>query len=115
MQGLRDVGWVLDFGVDQFDLLSQYPNPERSVHCLALQDMINSGYLSEIHKFSKFIHGCATIFPDLIRAVPYWVDDESVRPSMMASAPSPVMPGTIIDSGLWVRSGKIWGGHRLTG
>ncbi|MEW5316474.1 MAG: hypothetical protein WDW38_007846 [Sanguina aurantia] len=60
-----------------------------------LQDMIHSGYLSEIHKFSKFIHGCATIFPDLIRAVPYWVDDESVRPSMLASAPSPTLPGAL--------------------
>ena len=30
-----------------------------------------------MHKFSKFIHGTATLFPDMVQAVPYWVDDES--------------------------------------
>lgn len=42
-----------------------------------------------MHKFSKFIHGSATLLPDLVQAVPYWVDDESVRPSMLQSAPAP--------------------------
>ena len=40
-----------------------------------------------MHKFSKFIHGTATLLPELVQAVPYWVDDESVRPSMLQSAP----------------------------
>lgn len=39
-----------------------------------------------MHKFSKFIHGTATLLPDMIAAVPYWIDDESVRPSMLQSA-----------------------------
>jgi len=52
-----------------------------------VQEMIDSGYLVELHKFSKFIHGTATLFPEMVRAVPYWVDDESVRASMIASAP----------------------------
>ncbi|GFH26352.1 vacuolar transporter chaperone 4, partial [Haematococcus lacustris] len=52
-------------------------------------ELIESGYLTEVHKFSKFIHGTATLFPDMVRAVPYWVDDESVRSSMLASAPPP--------------------------
>ena len=43
----------------------------------------------QVHKFSKFIHGSATLLPDLVQAVPYWVDDESVRPSMLQSAPAP--------------------------
>ena len=44
---------------------------------------------AQVHKFSKFIHGSATLLPDLVQAVPYWVDDESVRPSMLQSAPAP--------------------------
>ena len=43
----------------------------------------------QVHKFSKFIHGTATLLPELVQAVPYWVDDESVRPSMLQSAPAP--------------------------
>lgn len=43
----------------------------------------------QVHKFSKFIHGTATLLPELVQAVPYWVDDESVRPSMLQSAPQP--------------------------
>jgi hypothetical protein len=27
-------------------------------------DLINSGMLMEVHKFSKFIHGCAVLLPD---------------------------------------------------
>eukprot|EP00798_Chlamydomonas_sp_ICE-L_P020547 gene20547-27337_t len=54
-----------------------------------VQDLLDSGYLTEVHKFSKFIHGTATLFPEMVRAVPYWVDDESVRASMIASAPLP--------------------------
>ena len=36
-------------------------------------DLLDSGYLTEVHKFSKFIHGTATLMPDLVQAVPYWV------------------------------------------
>ncbi|KAL3141644.1 hypothetical protein ABBQ32_004873 [Trebouxia sp. C0010 RCD-2024] len=49
-------------------------------------DLTESGFLTEVHKFSKFIHGTATLLPDMIAAVPYWIDDESVRPSMLQSA-----------------------------
>eukprot|EP00878_Enallax_costatus_P037167 GHUV01041967.1.p1 GENE.GHUV01041967.1~~GHUV01041967.1.p1 ORF type:complete len:392 (+),score=107.62 GHUV01041967.1:183-1358(+) len=54
-----------------------------------VQELLESGYLTEVHKFSKFIHGTCTLFPELVQAVPYWVDDESVRPSMLSSAPPP--------------------------
>jgi uncharacterized membrane protein YidH (DUF202 family) len=54
-----------------------------------VQELLDSGYLTEVHKFSKFIHGTCTLFPELVQAVPYWVDDESVRASMLASAPAP--------------------------
>ena len=49
--------------------------------------MVESGMLTEIDKFSKHIHGTATLFPDMVQALPYWVDDESVRASMLTSAP----------------------------
>lgn len=48
-------------------------------------DLQNSGMLYEVHKFSKFIHGCATLLSEDVRYVPYWVDDVSLRPSIMAS------------------------------
>uniref|UniRef100_A0A383VD06 SPX domain-containing protein n=1 Tax=Tetradesmus obliquus TaxID=3088 RepID=A0A383VD06_TETOB len=53
-----------------------------------VQELLESGYLTEVHKFSKFIHGSCTLTPELVQAVPYWVDDESVRPSMLLSAPA---------------------------
>jgi hypothetical protein len=48
-------------------------------------DLQNSGLLYEVHKFSKFIHGCAVLLPEDVRSVPYWVDDASVRDSIIAS------------------------------
>lgn len=46
-------------------------------------ELLDSGYLSEVHKFSKFIHGCATLLPELVQGVPYWIDDESLRESIV--------------------------------
>ena len=48
-------------------------------------DLQNSGLLYEVHKFSKFIHGCAVMHPEDVRAVPYWVDDASLRQSIISS------------------------------
>mmetsp|Transcript_15229 Transcript_15229/g.33224 ORF Transcript_15229/g.33224 Transcript_15229/m.33224 type:complete len:743 (+) Transcript_15229:514-2742(+) len=48
-------------------------------------DLQNSGMLYEVHKFSKFIHGCATLLPEYVRSVPYWVDDASIRDSILRS------------------------------
>lgn len=58
-----------------------------------VQELLDSGYLTEVHKFSKFIHGTCTLFPEMVQAVPYWVDDESVRPSMLLSAAPVRQPG----------------------
>lgn len=60
--------------------------PEGQVAPEWVTDLTESGFLTEVHKFSKFIHGTATLLPDMIAAVPYWIDDESVRPSMLQSA-----------------------------
>jgi len=54
-----------------------------------VQELLQSGYVTEVHKFSKFIHGSATLLPDSVQAVPYWIDDESIRASMLASAALP--------------------------
>ena len=53
-------------------------------------DLINSGMLMEVHKFSKFIHGCAVLLPDEVLAVPYWIDDTSLAQSIrqVGSRPS---------------------------
>eukprot|EP00596_Hydrurales_sp_CCMP1899_P008312 CAMPEP_0119042730 /NCGR_PEP_ID=MMETSP1177-20130426/16114_1 /TAXON_ID=2985 /ORGANISM="Ochromonas sp, Strain CCMP1899" /LENGTH=664 /DNA_ID=CAMNT_0007009715 /DNA_START=325 /DNA_END=2319 /DNA_ORIENTATION=+ len=48
-------------------------------------DLINSGMLMEVHKFSKFIHGCAVLLPEEVRAVPYWIDDVSLAQSIRQS------------------------------
>lgn len=48
-------------------------------------DLQNSGMLYEVHKFSKFIHGCAALLPEYVRSVPYWVDDASLRDSILRS------------------------------
>jgi SPX domain protein involved in polyphosphate accumulation len=37
------------------------------VHLSHAQELLDSGYLVEVHKFSKFIHGTATLFPDMVR------------------------------------------------
>lgn len=38
-----------------------------------------------MHKFSKFIHGCAVLLRDDVRAYPYWIDDPSLRKSIEES------------------------------
>jgi uncharacterized membrane protein YidH (DUF202 family) len=50
-----------------------------------VQELVQSGLLYEVHKFSKDIHGCATLLPEDVRSVPYWVDDPSLRDSIVAS------------------------------
>ena len=59
-----------------------------------VQDLISSGLITEVHKMSKFIHGTAVLFPELVQAVPYWIDDESIRESIAASSSSsvPIQP-----------------------
>jgi hypothetical protein len=47
--------------------------------------------LMEVHKFSKFIHGSAVLLPDEVRAVPYWIDDPSIRDSIIQSGAEAVL------------------------
>jgi hypothetical protein len=50
-----------------------------------VNDLLNSGKLLEVHKFSKFIHGCAVLMPEEVRAVPYWIDDATLADSIIRS------------------------------
>jgi len=54
-------------------------------------ELQNSGMLYEVHKFSKFIHGCAALLPEYVRAVPYWVDDASIRDSLIRSGAGKIL------------------------
>jgi SPX domain protein involved in polyphosphate accumulation len=50
-------------------------------------ELVNSNMLHQVHKFSKFIHGCASLMPDEVQAFPYWIDDSTLQVSM-ANAPA---------------------------
>ncbi len=50
-----------------------------------IRGLLDSGMLHEVHKFSKFIHGCATLLPEDVQSLPYWIDDPSLRSSLEAS------------------------------
>ncbi|KAG7350989.1 VTC vacuolar transport domain containing protein [Nitzschia inconspicua] len=50
-----------------------------------VSDLQNSGLIYECHKYSKYCHGCAVLLPEDVRSVPYWVDDISLRDSIIAS------------------------------
>lgn len=50
-----------------------------------VSDLLHSGKLLEVHKFSKFIHGCAVLMPEEVRAVPYWIDDVTLSDSITRS------------------------------
>ena len=54
-------------------------------------DLQTSGMLYEVHKFSKFVHGCAVLLPQDVRSVPYWVDDISLRQSIIQSGGSNIL------------------------
>eukprot|EP00538_Stauroneis_constricta_P006375 CAMPEP_0119570346 /NCGR_PEP_ID=MMETSP1352-20130426/43566_1 /TAXON_ID=265584 /ORGANISM="Stauroneis constricta, Strain CCMP1120" /LENGTH=715 /DNA_ID=CAMNT_0007620013 /DNA_START=77 /DNA_END=2224 /DNA_ORIENTATION=+ len=54
-------------------------------------DLQNSGLLYECHKYSKYCHGCAVLLPEDVQSVPYWVDDVSLRESIIASGGSRIL------------------------
>ena len=52
---------------------------------LWVQELLDSGLVHEVNKFSKFLHGTATLMPESVQHAPYWFDDASIRPSIMAA------------------------------
>ncbi|KAL0043917.1 hypothetical protein WJX82_004729 [Trebouxia sp. C0006] len=37
-----------------------------------IEDLVNSGLLLRVPKFSKYLHGVASLYPNRIEAIPYW-------------------------------------------
>lgn len=59
-----------------------------------VDDLLNSGLAREVHKYSKFVHGCAVLMLDDVPSVPYWVDDPSLEASIRASGGDRLLEGT---------------------
>ena len=71
-------------------------------------ELQNSGMLYEVHKFSKFIHGCATLLPEYVRNVPYWVDDASIRDSILRSRGGRILVPTNHKTGVGPGANEIY-------
>lgn len=86
----RDPSWVL-----QPDEITRFPHAVLEIKLQLsggdmtppkwVTDLQNSGLLYECHKYSKYVHGCCVLLPEDVQAVPYWVDDASLRESIIAS------------------------------
>jgi hypothetical protein len=70
-------------------------------------DLQNSGLLYECHKYSKYVHGCAVLLPEDVRAVPYWVDDVSLRQSIIDSEAQRILVDT--DVGVGKGANEVYG------
>lgn len=71
-------------------------------------DLQNSGMLYEVHKFSKFIHGCATLLPEYVRSVPYWVDDASIRDSILRSGGGRILVKADSETGVGPGANEVY-------
>ena len=57
------------YGVLEVKLQTQYgQEPPQWV-----TDLVNSHLVEAVPKFSKFIHGCATLLPHRVHLVPFWL------------------------------------------
>jgi len=56
-----------------------------------VKELQNSGLIYEVHKYSKFIHGCSVLLPDYVQSVPYWIDDASIRDTIIASGAGKIL------------------------
>lgn len=56
-------------------------------------ELLDSGKLLEVHKFSKFIHGSAVLMPEDVRAFPYWIDDVTLQDSIAQSGSANIIFG----------------------
>jgi uncharacterized membrane protein YidH (DUF202 family) len=62
-------------------------------------DLQNSGLLYECHKYSKYCHGCAVLLPEDVYSVPYWVDDVSLRESIVATGSRRILADEAVGAG----------------
>lgn len=100
----RDKSWVLEKNE-----IHRFPHavleiklemrPENMAPPKWVTDLQNSGMLYECHKYSKFVHGCATLLPDDVQAVPYWMDDVSLRQSIIDSGAQRILAEESVGAG----------------
>lgn len=100
----RDKSWVLEK-----DEIHRFPHAvleiklEMKGDSMAppkwVTDLQNSGMLYECHKYSKYVHGCAVLLPEDVRSVPYWVDDVSLRQSIMDSGAERILTQADVGTG----------------
>lgn len=62
-------------------------------------DLIHSGLCMQVHKFSKFIHGCASLMPEDVQAVPYWIDDVTIADSLKHNQGAQLLKGGNVGKG----------------
>ena len=62
-------------------------------------DLQNSGMLYECHKYSKYCHGTAVLLPEDVVSVPYWIDDASLRESIIASGARRILADPDVGAG----------------
>lgn len=79
---------VLELKLGQADTDGDHEVPEW------VEELLQSS-CHEVYKFSKFVHGTATLQSELVAQVPYWMDDASIISSVTAStaAEHPARPG----------------------
>lgn len=53
-----------------------------------VEKLINGPLVEEVPKFSKYIHGCATLFPASTKVIPYWFPQMNVDIRKLPSAAS---------------------------
>jgi hypothetical protein len=53
-----------------------------------IRDLINSHLVEAVPKFSKFIHGCASLLPERVDLVPFWLPqmDQDIRKPVSAKS-----------------------------
>lgn len=60
-----------------------------------VQELLDSGMLMEVHKFSKFIHGSAVLLPDDVSEIPYWIDDVTLAQSIQQSGNEEILKNSV--------------------
>ena len=109
----RDPSWVLEPNE-----ITRFPHAVLEVK-LQLSDgnltppkwvteLQNSGLLYECHKYSKYVHGCCVLLPEDVRSVPYWVDDASLRESIIASGGKRILADADADTGVGPGANEVY-------
>jgi hypothetical protein len=69
---------------------------------------LTNSFLTCSHKFSKFIHGCAVMLPEYVRSVPYWIDDASIRDSILRSGGGRILVPTDHKTGVGPGANELY-------